>query len=106
MPRWEKTKFTHEFVGKGEEEFVDIVKRKGNGYAAYILETGVELTDRIMEMVEGESPEVLEEIERLLIYHAGYKARIFTGNDPFEKIINDTKWSSLSISGEGLLQNN
>jgi len=28
MPRWEKPKFTHEFVGKGEEDLKDIFLRQ------------------------------------------------------------------------------
>lgn len=28
MPRWERRKFTHEFVGKGEEDLKDIFLRQ------------------------------------------------------------------------------
>lgn len=47
----------------------------------------IELTNRIQEMTEGESPEVLEEIVRLLNYHAGYHAGTFDGQDSLTTIL-------------------
>lgn len=53
------------------------------------LENGqAKLTNRIIEMIEGESPEVLEEFIQLLTYHTGYAAGVFSGDDTFEQIIN------------------
>ncbi|MEC1155022.1 hypothetical protein [Cytobacillus horneckiae] len=53
------------------------------------FESDVELAERITEMIEGETSEVLEEIITLLNYHTGYKAGLFNGNDSFEKIISE-----------------
>ncbi|MEX3711222.1 hypothetical protein ABFV99_02335 [Cytobacillus horneckiae] len=53
----------------------------------YKFESDVELTERIAEMIEGETSEALEEIITLLNYHTGYKAGLFNGRDSFEKII-------------------
>lgn len=45
------------------------------------------LTNRINEMVEGESVEVLEEVVKLLNYHMGYHAGVFTGEDSVSKVL-------------------
>lgn len=46
-----------------------------------------ELTNRIQEMIEGESPEVLQEILNLVTYHTAYQAGVVDGADDFEHII-------------------
>lgn len=49
----------------------------------------VELTNRIIEMVEGEDPKNLIEYIRLLEYHAGVKAGSLNGNIFFSKVISE-----------------
>lgn len=47
----------------------------------------IELTNRIKEMTEGESPEVLAEVVKLLEYHMGYHAGVVHGGDSLTTII-------------------
>lgn len=54
-------------------------------------EQEVELTNRIQEMIEGESPEVLKEILNLIKYHCGYRAGAFNGEAKVKAVIKDWK---------------
>lgn len=45
------------------------------------------LTERITEMIEGETPEVLHEINTILNYHMAYRAGQVTGKDSLEDIL-------------------
>ncbi|QJT70362.1 hypothetical protein [Microcystis phage MaeS] len=56
-----------------------------------VEEKSVELTERIIEMIEGESVDVLEEIVSLLNYHAGYRAGIVDHEANFTEILNRNK---------------
>jgi hypothetical protein len=47
----------------------------------------VELTNKIAELVEGESPEVLREMYTLLNYHMAMKAGVVDGSLPVRKVI-------------------
>lgn len=46
-----------------------------------------ELTKRILEIIEGESPEVLAEQLSLLEHHMAFKAGVVRGNEKFADII-------------------
>lgn len=45
------------------------------------------LLDRVKEMIDGESPENLNQIMKLINYHAGYHAGVFDGSDSFETVM-------------------
>lgn len=47
----------------------------------------VELTNKIMELVEGESPEVLQEMHTLLNYHMAMKAGVVDGSLSVKNVI-------------------
>lgn len=47
----------------------------------------VELTNRILGIIEGESSEVLAEQLKLLEYHMGFNAKIFSGEEKLIEII-------------------